>query len=72
VTILLTLSNVQSRHLQEIGTIVGALGGIALVVAAVLGLRSASREVERGVVVAAGVLLAAGFLLELYGLHRGF
>jgi hypothetical protein len=70
-TILLTLTNVQSRHFQEIGLIVAALGGVALVVAAALGLRDASREVERGVVIAAGALLVVGFLLQGYGVHRG-
>jgi hypothetical protein len=62
---------VQSRHLQEIGLLVAALGGVALVVAAALALGSARREVERGIVIAAGALLVVGFLVQAYGVHRG-
>ncbi|HYA68355.1 MAG TPA: hypothetical protein VED63_06455 [Acidimicrobiales bacterium] len=71
-TILLTLSAAQSRHFQEYGVLVAALGGVALIVGAALGLRDENRSVGHGVVMAAGVLLVIGFVLQGYGLHRGF
>ena len=70
--ILLTLSASQSRHFQEIGVLIAAVAGVVLLVGAVLGILEASRTTERSVVAGAGVLLAVGMAIALYGLHRGF
>ncbi len=48
-----------------------AVGGVALVVAAVLGMMEFSRRSELGFVVLSGVLLAAGLVLAAVGVHGG-
>jgi hypothetical protein len=71
ITVLATLSKSSSRHLEEIGLLIAAVGGVALVVAAILGIMEYARRTELGVVVVAGVLLAAGLVLALVGVHGG-
>lgn len=71
ITVLATLSKSSSRHLEEIGFLVAAIGGVALVVGAVLGIMEFARRSELAVVLVAGVLLAVGLVLALVGVHGG-
>jgi len=50
---------------------VAAVGGVALVVGAVLGIMEYGRRSELGFVVAAGVLLAVGMVIAIVGVHSG-
>jgi uncharacterized YccA/Bax inhibitor family protein len=59
----------QKRHLTEIGLGIAAVGGIALVLAGAFGLRSMSRAVERTTIIAAGILLTVGFIVQFFGVH---
>ncbi len=59
----------QKRHLQEIGLAICAVGAVALLLAGTFGLRSMSRTIERGTMIAAGALLAIGFVLQVLGIH---
>jgi len=68
---LLAIAKAQQRHLQEIGMLIAAIGGVAFVVAAVLGIMDFERRIELTVVAIAGVLLAAGAIVALVGLHGG-
>jgi hypothetical protein len=68
---LLAMSKSQARHLQEIGFLIGAIGGLFLVIAAVLGLMEFSRRSELGLVLVSGILLIVGFVLALIGIHGG-
>jgi hypothetical protein len=61
----------QKRHMQEIGLAIAAVGGLAVVLSGVFGLRSMSRVAERSTMVVAGVLIAAGFVVQLLALHSG-
>ena len=49
-----------------------AIGGVALVVGAVLGLMEFGRGSELGSVLVAGILLAVGLALAIVGVHGGF
>jgi hypothetical protein len=61
------------RHLQYAGLGLAFLGGVALVVAGVMGLQAAHnaamRRNEKLAVVVGGVLLAIGFLIQAAGVH---
>jgi hypothetical protein len=59
----------QKRHMQEIGLVIAAIGGVVVVLSGIFGLRSMSRLVERSTMIVAGVLLAAGFAVQLLALH---
>lgn len=48
-----------------------AVGGLALLIGAVLGIMEFSRRSELGLAVAAGILLAVGLVLAVVGLHGG-
>jgi len=65
----LAVTAAQKRHLQEIGVLIAAVGGLAVVLSGVFGLRSMSRVVERSAMIVAGVLLIAGFVVQLLALH---
>ena len=45
------------------------LGGVAVILSGVFGLRSMSRVTERSTMIVAGVLLVVGFVLELLAAH---
>lgn len=72
--IILAAANASSRHLQEYGTIIAGIGAILLIVAGAVGLgavrRDGNRETERYLLIASGLLLGIGFLVELLGLHH--
>jgi energy-converting hydrogenase Eha subunit C len=53
-----------SRRLAEVGCLLGALGGIAV-------LLSAAPLMRRVMVIAGGLLLAGGFVLLLVSIHYG-
>jgi hypothetical protein len=57
------------RHMQEIGLALAVVGGIAVIVSGAFGLRSMSRVAERSMMIVAGVLLVAGFAVQLLALH---
>lgn len=59
----------QKRHMQEIGLLIAGIGALALILSAVFGLLSMTRSTERGTMVVAGLLLGAGFLVQLLALH---
>lgn len=63
-SIIAALTAHATRQVTELGALLGLLGGIALVVAAVQRYRLLA-------LVAAGVLLVVGFALIIYGLHFG-
>jgi len=67
--LLLVVTTAQKRHLQEIGLVIAAVGGVAVILSGVFGLRSMSRVVERSTMVVAGVLLVVGFILQLLAAH---
>jgi hypothetical protein len=67
--LLLALTTPQRRHVQEIGLIVCVVGGVAVMVSGAFGLRSMSRFSERTMMIVAGVLLTAGFVVQLVGVH---
>jgi uncharacterized membrane protein YccC len=67
----LAVTAAQKRHLQEIGLAVAIVGGLAVILSGVFGLRSMSRVAERSVMIAAGILLAVGFAVQLWALHGG-
>ncbi len=67
--LLLVTTAAQKRHLQEIGILIAGVGGVAVFLSGLFGLRSMSRTVERATTMVAGVLLTVGFIIELYGLH---
>lgn len=48
-----------------------AIGGVALIIGAVLGIMEFSRRSELAFVVVAGVLLTVGMVLGLIGVHSG-
>jgi len=72
IIVLAALSKASARHLEEIGFLVAAIGGVALVVGAVLGLMEFGRGSELGSVLVAGILLAVGLALAIVGVHGGF
>jgi len=47
------------------------VGGLAVILSGVFGLRSMSRTAERSVMIVAGVLLVAGFVVQLLAVHGG-
>jgi hypothetical protein len=63
--LILALSASGRRHLQEIGLIVCVVGGVAVILSGAFGLRSMSRFAERTMMIVAGVLLFAGFIVQL-------
>lgn len=67
--LILAVTAAQKRHMQEIGLAIAAVGGIAIVLSGVFGLRSMSRLAERATMVVAGTLLAVGFVVQLLALH---
>ena len=68
---LLAIAKAQQRHLQEIGFLIAAVGGLALFVAAVLGLMSFTRRSELMMVLLSGALIAVGAVVALIGVHGG-
>jgi ethanolamine utilization microcompartment shell protein EutS len=68
-TLILAATMAQKRHMQEIGLIICAVGAVVIVLSGAFGLRSMSRAVERSTMVVAGVLLAAGFVVQLLAIH---
>lgn len=48
-----------------------AVGGLAVIVSAVVGMMEMGRRSELGVMVVAGILLAVGLALTLVGIHGG-
>jgi drug/metabolite transporter (DMT)-like permease len=67
--LLLTVSAAQKHHFQEIGLVLAVVGALVIVLAGVLGLRPRSRLAEHTTMIIAGVLLAVGMALQLYGVH---
>jgi len=67
--LVLAVTAAQKRHMQEIGLVIAAAGGVAVILSGVFGLRTMSRVVERSAMVVAGVLLAVGFVIQLLALH---
>jgi hypothetical protein len=67
--LVLAVTAAQKRHMQEIGLAIAIAGGVAVVLSGVFGLRSMSRVTERSTMIVAGVLLAAGFVVQLLALH---
>ncbi|HEY7947991.1 MAG TPA: hypothetical protein VID75_09950 [Acidimicrobiales bacterium] len=67
--LLLVATAAQKRHLQEIGLAIAAVGGVAIILSGVFGLRSMSRVAERSTMIVAGVLLVAGLILDLLAVH---
>jgi len=61
----------QRRHMQEIGLALAIVGGLAVILSGAFGLRSMSRTAERSVMIVAGVLLVAGFVVQLLAVHGG-
>jgi hypothetical protein len=57
--------------MQEIGLVIAAVGGVAVILSGVFGLRSMSRASERSTMIVAGVLLTVGFAIQLLALHTG-
>jgi uncharacterized YccA/Bax inhibitor family protein len=66
---ILAVTVAQRRHMQEIGLIISAVGGLAIILSGAFGLRSMSRTVERTTMVVAGLLLTVGFGIQLLALH---
>jgi len=67
--ILLVVTAAQKRHMQEIGLAIAIVGGIAVILSGVFGLRSMSRVTERSTMIVAGALMAVGFIVQLLALH---
>jgi len=67
----LAAATTQRRHMQEIGFLIAAAGGVAVVLSGVFGLRSMSRMTERSTMVVAGVLLTVGLVMQFFALHSG-
>jgi hypothetical protein len=67
--LILAVTAMQKRQMQEIGLGLAILGALAVLLSGVLGLRSASRVVERSTMIVAGVLLAVGFAVQLVAVH---
>jgi hypothetical protein len=67
--VLAVTSAAQKRHMQEIGLALAFFGALAVILSGVFGLRSMSRTAERSAMIVAGVLLAAGFIVQLLALH---
>jgi hypothetical protein len=61
----------QKRHIQEIGLAIAVVGGLAVLLSGVFGLRSMSRFTERSTMIVAGILLVVGFAVQLVALHTG-
>ena len=61
---LATLTSHATRQVTELGALLGLIGGLALAAAVVPGFRKAG-------LILAGLLLAVGFVLIIYGLHFG-
>jgi len=55
--------------MQEIGLAIAAVGGVAVILSGLFGLRAMGRVVERSAMIVAGVLLTAGFVVTILGLH---
>jgi len=66
------MSRSSSRHLEEIGFLIAAIGGIAFLIAGILGIMEFSRGSERGFVTLGGILLAVGMVLAVVAVHGGF
>jgi hypothetical protein len=67
--LIIAVTAVQRRHMQEIGLIIAAVGGLAVLLSGVFGVRSMSRMAERSTMIVAGLLLAVGFGVQLLALH---
>jgi hypothetical protein len=67
--IVLATAAANKRHMQEIGLVIAMVGGLVVLLSAAFGLRSMSRLIERSTMMAAGALLAVGFILQLLALH---
>ena len=61
---LATLTAHTARRITELGALLGLIGGLALAAGVFPGFRKAG-------LIAAGLLLAVGFLLMIYALHFG-
>lgn len=65
-------ANSASKHHElEIGLIICLIGGVAVALAGVFGVRSMSRVAERSTMIVAGVLIALGFLIQVLAVHGG-
>jgi amino acid transporter len=71
--VLLGLSAHTARRIEEVGLLLGAIGGVALLGAAFPASRSirGGPSVRVGLVALAAVLLVACFVLQIVGVHYG-
>jgi hypothetical protein len=67
--LIMAVTVAHKRHVQEIGLLIACVGAVAVVLSGAFGLRSMSRLAERSMMIVAGVLLGAGFGVQLLGIH---